>query len=259
MRRPSTASSRAGATSPSPWIPTPSPTAATCARRFDVLVLYDSIKDLDEPQRKNLRDFVEAGKGVVVLHHAIVDFAGTWPWWYEEVVGGRYLPTSTFKHDQQLSVTLVEKHPVTRGFAPMRLVDETYKGMWISPAVKVLLKTDHPTADGPVAWISPYEKSRVVYIKLGHGREAHEHPGYRQLVHNGILWSGAAEVNAARLAPELPRLKLRRWAQVHVVRAGPRLRRLGLAERPPARSGPPQALLLSRWPKQPRRRLTAPP
>lgn len=158
-------------------------------KRFDALVLYDSIKDLDEPQRKNLRDFVEAGKGVVVLHHAIVDFAQTWPWWYEEVVGGRYLPTSTFKHNQHLSVTVTEKHAVTRGVAPMRIIDETYKGMWISPAVKVLMKTDHPTADGPVVWVSPYEKSRVVYIKLGHGREAHEHPGYRQLVRNAILWS----------------------------------------------------------------------
>ena len=67
--------------------------------------------------------------------------------------------------------------------------DETYKGMWISPDVKVLLKTDNPTSDGPVAWISPYAKSRVVYIQLGHGETAHLHPGYGTLVQDAIRWS----------------------------------------------------------------------
>jgi hypothetical protein len=36
--------------------------------------------------------------------------------------------------------------------------------MSISPEVNVLLQTDDATSDGPVAWISPYAKSRVVYI-----------------------------------------------------------------------------------------------
>jgi type 1 glutamine amidotransferase len=61
--------------------------------------------------------------------------------------------------------------------------------MWISPDVKVLLRTDNPTSDGPVAWISPYAKSRVVYIQLGHGETAHLHPGYRTLVQGAIRWS----------------------------------------------------------------------
>jgi type 1 glutamine amidotransferase len=56
--------------------------------RYDVLVLYDSA-DLDEPKQKHLRTFVEAGKGVVVLHHAICS-SNKWQWWAEEVVGGRW-------------------------------------------------------------------------------------------------------------------------------------------------------------------------
>ncbi len=43
--------------------------------RYDVLVLYDMSNDLDEAGKRNLKDFVEAGKGVVVLHHAILDYA----------------------------------------------------------------------------------------------------------------------------------------------------------------------------------------
>ena len=62
--------------------------------------------------------------------------------------------------------------------------------MWISPDVKVLLRTDAPTSDGPVAWISPYTKSRVVYIQLGHGESAHLYPAYRVLVQDAIRWTG---------------------------------------------------------------------
>jgi type 1 glutamine amidotransferase len=76
-----------------------------------------------------------------------------------------------------------------KGRSLYMLCDETYKGMWISPDVKVLLRTDNPTRDGPVAWISPYPKSRVVYIELGHGQTAHLHPAYRTLVQNAVRWS----------------------------------------------------------------------
>ncbi len=100
------------------------------------------------------------------------------------------MPGSTFLHDQELFVEPVAKHPVLAGINRMHLQDETYKGMWISPKVTVLLKTNNPTADGPLAWISPYEKSRVVYIQLGHDQQAHLHPGYRKVVHNAILWCG---------------------------------------------------------------------
>ncbi len=74
-----------------------------------------------------------------------------------------------------------------------KVFDETYKRMWFSPDNKVLLTTDHPTSDGPVAWISPYEKARVVTIQLGHGREAHRHPGLQRLVRNAMLWVAGRE------------------------------------------------------------------
>jgi hypothetical protein len=120
----------------------------------------------------------------------------SWKWWYKEVVGGKYLlqpdgamPASTFKHDEEQCVKVVTKHPIAAGLGTLHLWDETYKGMWISPDVKVLLRTDNPTRDGPLAWINPYPKSRVVYIELGHGQTAHLHPAYRTLVQNAVRWS----------------------------------------------------------------------
>lgn len=164
-------------------------------KNTDVLVLYDTIQDLPEDQRSNLRQFVESGKGVVVLHHALLDF-NSWEWWWRDVMAGRYLgkadgdqPASTYLHDVDIEATPVSDHPVLRGVPPLLIHDETYKHMWISKKVQVLLETTNPNSDGPLAWVSPYDKSRVVVIQLGHGSDAHRHPAYRQLVLNAIHWA----------------------------------------------------------------------
>src|SRR5581483_9840897 len=163
---------------------------------YDVLVLYDFSNEITDREKANLRNFVESGKGVVVLHHAIADYQD-WEWWHKEVVGGKFLlqpegnmPASTYKHDEELCVRTVINHPITSRLGALHLWDETYKGMWISPDVKVLLKTDNPTSDGPIAWVSPYPKSRVVYIELGHDEKAHLYPAYRELVQDAIRWAG---------------------------------------------------------------------
>jgi type 1 glutamine amidotransferase len=163
----------------------------------DVLVLYDLADTNDDRERQHLREFLEAGKGVVVLHHALADNQH-WPWWYEDVVGGRYLmapdgdlPASTYKHDQALTIHRTMKHAITDGIVDFDIVDEVYNHVWLSPKIQVLLETNHPLSEKPVAWICPYQKSRVVYIQLGHGRQAHENPAYRKVVRNAVLWAAA--------------------------------------------------------------------
>jgi type 1 glutamine amidotransferase len=162
---------------------------------YDVLVLYDSVQELPDAQKKNLQLFVESGKGVVLLHHTIVDFQN-WEWWWKEVMGGLYvlkpfggMPASTYQHDVELEVRPIGSHPIVRGLPPMRLFDETYKNVWRHPQTVPLLETRHPTSDDVIGWISPYPHSRVVFLQPGHGREAHENPWYRRLVYNAIHWS----------------------------------------------------------------------
>jgi type 1 glutamine amidotransferase len=161
----------------------------------DVVVLYDLADVTDDAERANLRRFVESGKGIVVLHNAIADNQ-QWPWWYEEVVGGRYLlkaegphPASAYKHDVEMDIRPACTHPILDGIRAFHIQDEAYKHVWTSPGVKVLLKTDNAENDEPVAWISPYAKSRVIYIQLGHGAAAHRNPAYRRLVRNSIVWA----------------------------------------------------------------------
>jgi type 1 glutamine amidotransferase len=163
--------------------------------KYDVVIMYDFTRDLDPACQKNLRDFVEAGKGVVVLHHALLNYQ-KWTWWSEEVVGGRYrlqreggAPSSSVKDNQSMSVTPAASHPVLQGIGPFHIVDETYKNQYMSPRNKPLLTTDNPSSDTNLAWIGPCTTSRVVAIQLGHGHTAFRNPSYRTLVHNAVLWA----------------------------------------------------------------------
>jgi type 1 glutamine amidotransferase len=163
--------------------------------KYDVVIMYDFTRDLDATGRKNLRDFAEAGKGIVVLHHALLNYQ-SWTWWSEEVVGGRYRlrregqsPSSSVKDNQSIFVTPAVPHPVLQGIGPFHITDEAYKNLYMSPRIRPLLTTDNSTSDTNLAWIGPCTTSRVVAIQLGHGRSAFDHPAYRTLVHNAVLWT----------------------------------------------------------------------
>ena len=161
----------------------------------DVLVLYDLADVDDAKQRANLQAFLEAGGGMVVLHHALAD-NWQWRWWYEEVVGGRFLMgpegargPSKAKNNEVLTARPVVRHAILEGVDTVQVLDEAYKDMWLSPRAQVLMETDNPNNDKAVVWIGPWTKSRVVAIQLGHGRPAYSDSGYRRLVCNAILWA----------------------------------------------------------------------
>lgn len=178
--------------------PHPAAFAGDIRQRYDVVVLYDMVRSMDEDRQRNLRNFVESGKGVVALHHAVCANVD-WNWWVEEVIGGRYLfepfegRVSSYVHDRSQKISVVTDHPVTRGIGDFKIVDETYRNLWISPRVKVLLRSDDSTSDGPVAWIGPHERSRVVYLQLGHDRQAHLNPNYSQLVRQAVDWAAGRQ------------------------------------------------------------------
>ncbi len=163
---------------------------------YDVLVLNDQT-NWPETQRAAARQAVEAGRGIVVLHHALGDNQD-WPWWYEEVTGGQFVLAdrgavrrSTATRVASLAVKPAGRHPILRHVTPFTVTNEdAYKGMWQSPRITPLLQASQAGSDATVAWVGVHPTARVVCIQPGASRETHRHPAYRMLVRNAILWAG---------------------------------------------------------------------
>jgi uncharacterized protein len=162
--------------------------------RVDAVVLYDMPRDIDEAQKARFLSIFERGIGLLVMHHALVSFQG-WPE-YERIIGGRYVDhekggdpsraPSGYQHDVSIPVQRVTPHPVSAGLDDFTIQDEIYWNFRVAPDVVPLLRTSHPKSGNPIAWARTEGKSRVVYLLLGHGPSAYEHPSYRRLVANAI-------------------------------------------------------------------------
>ena len=164
---------------------------------YDVVVLYDMPMVITEKQKAAFLSLFEKGKGVVVLHHALVSFQD-WPE-YEQIIGGRYPKPPTgqpqvtdavgYKHDEEVPVTiLANDHPITAGLADFTIHDEIYWGFRVGKDVTPILSTSHAKSGKPLAWTREQGNSRLVYLQLGHDHQAWDHPAYPELLVRSIRW-----------------------------------------------------------------------
>lgn len=174
---------------------------------YDVLVLYDMPKNITENQRSKFLSLLDRGTGLVVLHHALVSFQ-KWPD-YEGIIGGRYpegssssgavTPAVGYEHDVDVPVTIVARdHPITAGLRDFTIHDEIYWGFRVGADVAPLLSTTHPRSGRPLAWTRAQSNSRIVYLQLGHDRQAFENPNFRQLVARSIGWAARPDGGITR-------------------------------------------------------------
>jgi type 1 glutamine amidotransferase len=169
------------------------------AGQYDVLLFYDMWQNITDEAKTNLLNWLKAGKGLVVLHHAMANYQ-KWPE-YEQIIGGRYYlqktlvngvekAQSVYKHDVRFKVKIADpNHPITRGLQDFDIRDETYGRYEVQPQSQVLLTTDEPTSTPKIGWIKNYGTARVVYLQLGHDHFAYENPHYRRLLAQAIRWS----------------------------------------------------------------------
>ncbi len=181
--------------------------ASSIEDRFDAVLLHDMYEVTTEQTREHLKSFIESGKGVLSLHHSIVDYTD-WPWWYQEVTGGKYFvnadgrhTASSYREGLDFQVTPIPgkgDHPVLRGVGPLWVNDELYKGMEHSAAIEVLMETTHPDNDRPVVYVGPCQTARVVYVQLGHSADTMNNPGFRRLISNAVHWIARKPVSEAQ-------------------------------------------------------------
>ncbi|GAB2485471.1 ThuA domain-containing protein [Jatrophihabitans fulvus] len=178
----------------------------------------------------DLAALLDAGQGMVFLHHALAGWPG-WEGW-AEVLGGRYhyapgrlrgeaWPDSGYRHTHY-TVT-PETHPVTDGVEPFELDDELYRCPVFEADVVPLLRASaagpgefrqtyhevlgtaerpawtHPPASDLVGWAKPAGRSPVVYLQPGDGPDTFGHPAFRRVLGNALTWvaSDAAHAWAA--------------------------------------------------------------
>ena len=172
-------------------------------KQYDVIVRYDMVAAVTPEQQKAFVDLLKTGIGLVSLHHNM----GAHRDWdeYPKIIGGRFFVQegqiggqkygkSGWRDGQDHNVTVVDKeHPITKGVQDFKIHDEAYNKYYVAPNVKVLLKSDCPSNDPSIAWVTEYGKSRVCYLMLGHDHLAWDNPSYKQILGNAIKWACAKE------------------------------------------------------------------
>jgi hypothetical protein len=146
--------------------------------------------------QKAIRDFVGAGKGVVLLH------AATWYNWpletkYNEefVCGG----ARGHGHSEFPFTVTKPAHPVMAGVpATFKIRDESYNVELTRPEGAEVLGTiprqnpkEGQSTILPSVWVVQHPKARIVCIALGHDEHSHDHPAYQKLLLNALGWVGA--------------------------------------------------------------------
>jgi len=169
------------------------------AEEFDVLVMYDMVPGISPQQQEAFVALLKRGIGVVSLHHNM----GAHRKWdeFRKIIGGKFIledcvidgqeyKKSGWAHGQDFKVMIADPdHPITRGLKDFTIHDETYKDYYTAPNAHVILKTDCPTNDPEIGWVTHYGNSRVFYLMLGHDSLAWTNPNYPVILKRGIEWA----------------------------------------------------------------------
>ena len=215
------------------------------AAGFDVIAFYDmpgitfTRSDpptvFEHPPAQLVADMtalVEAGKGLVFLHHAV---AG-WPAWpeYARLVGGRFhyqpasllgieYPDSGYRFDITHRVSVVDpSHPICVGLGDgFELTDELYLYPVLETEVVPLLRSSapftddqffssdrairgdrgtregwsHPPGSDLVGWVKHAGNSPVAYLQFGDGPSTYADPAFRLVLGNALRWAASPEAH----------------------------------------------------------------
>lgn len=166
--------------------------------KYDVLLFYHMFQKIDKQQQSIFGDCIRNGKPVVALHHSICAYDDWQEYW--RMLGGKYFHKPTlldgieyqpcsYIHDLHFRANIADKnHPVTRGVNDFELFDETYKGYWVDPSVKVLITTDEPSSTPVIGWTKTYGKAKIVVLQSGHDSPTFRNPDFRKLLRQALIY-----------------------------------------------------------------------
>jgi len=160
--------------------------------QLNVLTLSNNQPIADAATRKGIFDFVEAGKGLMLVHPACWYNWKDWPEYNRQLVAGGSRGHEKY---QEFEVTVNdESSPIMAGVPrTFRVKDELYGYVKDpqGPEIKVLAtgKSLETGKEWPVVFTVAHPKGRIVGITLGHDGAAHDHEAYKKLLQNAAAWA----------------------------------------------------------------------
>ena len=171
----------------------------------------------DTRLKQALVDYIQSGKGAVMLHASLAIFR-EWEE-YGNIIGGRF-----DNHPWHDKVTLrIEEpdYPLLKAFKPggpeFQVTDEIYqvKGPYSRATHRVLLSLDLEKSPEPkvadlhredkdyaLAWVKPYGQGRIFYCGLGHDHDLFWNPVILQFLMDGTQFAlGDLEADMTPSAP----------------------------------------------------------
>jgi uncharacterized protein len=240
------------------WEHVQPPGARDCFRgeqagKWDAIVCYDmqgiEFRKPDPPRFEQpppdyaagLVDMLEAGQGIVFLHHAM----SAWPAWplWSRIVGGRWhympgelegsqYPASGYTREVEHRLSAVDpRHPICAGLEDgFSIVDEIYLNPVLADIVHPIIRSDypmessaffsgqlaitghmyssegwsHPPGSGLMGWVKVSGRSPVAYLQPGHGPAAYGNAGFRTLLSNAIGWVASDDAREWAAANPFP-------------------------------------------------------
>jgi type 1 glutamine amidotransferase len=160
-------------------------------RKMDVLYLSNNQPLTNSELRDGIFQFVNAGKGLLLVHPALWYNWKDRPEYNRVLVGG-----GSRSHDKfgEFEVTVTEpSHPILAGVPKtFKITDELYRFERDPEGTPIqVLATGKEPSSGktyPILWIVQHPKGRIVCNTLGHDGQAHQHQAYKTILQNSLLW-----------------------------------------------------------------------
>ncbi len=172
--------------------------------RLDLIVPCWTCGKLTPEQSNGVSEAVKRGVGLAGVHGGMGDaFRNDTTWQF--MTGGQFVAHPGNDGTRYTVKPTAEKSPITDGIGAFEVQSEQYY-MHVDPALRVLMTTGVPVADGPhvgsgpcempVVWTKVWGEGRVFYNSLGHVAAVLETGPVRTINRRGFLWA------AGRAKPE---------------------------------------------------------
>ena len=171
---------------------------STAINKYDLILLH--FQNWEQPgpgerARENLRQFVDGGKGVALVHFACGAWYGEWPE-FAKIAGRVWAgPGPGVRQHDPFGTFRVElvgaSQSILRGMTDFDVPDELYTCLVGDHPIEVLAQAKSKV-DGkyyPMAFVSRYGQGRTFHCVLGHDAKALSVPAVQELYRRGCAWA----------------------------------------------------------------------